>query len=127
MKRIHTGKNGKKTEKHKRSSAIFCLDKGTAVTYNKTHFPGIHAVPLTACLTMTISIVISLQVGKSHGREALYSSGLPVHPGRKHHGDISKITFKVYNKHNYNFLLRCLPTSPPTPRIYVPFEVKFPR
>lgn len=38
VEKIHTGKYGKKTGKHKRSSAIFCLNRWTAVTY-KTHFP----------------------------------------------------------------------------------------
>lgn len=117
------GRNG---VTQKRSSAIFCLDKGTAIACSKTkHLPEMQFLWLHA-LTITISVVISLQVGKRHGREALYCSGLPVQLRKKHHTDISKVTFKVYNKHDYNLPLRCLPTSPPTRRTYMPFEMKFP-
>ena len=124
-KRIHAGRNGKKWCTQERSSAIFCLDKGTATTCSKTqHLPGTQFLWLHT-FTIPISAVISLQVGKRHGREALYCSRLPVHLRKKHHTDISKITFKVYNKHDYNLPLRRLLTSPPTWRTYVPFEMKF--
>lgn len=118
------GRNGVTQET---SSAIFCLDKGTAITCSKTqHLPGTQFLWLHN-FTITVSVVISLQVGKWQGREALYCSGLPLHLGIKHRTDISKVTFKVHNKHDYNLPLRRLPTSPPTQRTYVPFEMKFPR
>ena len=118
-----TGRNGVTQE---RSSAIFCPDKETAIACSKTqHLPGTQFLWLHS-FTITISVVISLQMGKQHGRETLYCFGLPAHLRKKHHTDISKVTFKVYNQHDYNLPLRCLHTSPPTRRTYMPFEMKFP-
>lgn len=119
-------RTGRKGVTQERSSAIFCLDKGTAITCSKTqHLPGTQFLWLYN-FAITNSVMISLQVGKWHGREAIYCSGLPVHLRTKHQTDISEVTLKVYNKHDYNLPLRYLPTSPPTRGMYMPFEVKFP-
>lgn len=116
------GENGVTQEE---GSAIFCLDKRTAITCSKTlHLPGMQFLWLHT-FTITISVMTALQVGKWHGRKALYCSRLPVHLRKKHHTDMDKVAFKVYNKHDYNLPLRCLPTLPPTWRTYVPFEMNF--
>lgn len=126
VKRSHTGKNGKKWCNAKKKFSHFLSRQRDSNNLQQDQTPPRDAISVTACLNNYNLSRDFFTSGKTAWKGGSLLLRVPVQPRKKHHTDISKVTFKVYNKHDYNLPLRCLPTSPPTRRTYIPFEMKFP-
>lgn len=124
---IHTGKNRKKQSNTRELFSHFLSRHRDSNNLRQDMTPPWDAISVTAYLhncDFSPDFFTSGKMAWKGGSLLLQASCAP--QKKKHHTESRKVTFKVHNKHDYNLPPRCLPTSPPTWKMYVPFEIKFP-
>lgn len=123
----HIGRNRRKRSNTRELFSHFLSRQRDSNNFQQDMTPPWDAISVTAYLhncDFSNNFFTSGKMVWKGGSLLLQASCAP--QKKEHHTESRKVTFKVHNKHDYNLPLRCLPTSPPTWKMYVPFEMKFP-
>lgn len=126
-KTIHTGRSQEEWSNTRELFSHFLSRQRDSNNFQKDMTPPWDAISVTAYLhncNFSHNFFTSGKMAWKGGSLLLQASCAP--QKKKHHAESRKVTFKVHNKHDCNLPLRCLPTSPPTWKMYLPFEMKFP-